>query len=142
MERGDIDNTTPPRAIVIFNELLGGIPKSRSTRVELLRAARRWKAVAEAYDINLTVRAKLHDLTWRHGLRVDCVLVDHPKVAEAMEGRFNRMNLAIANTYAVEDLKELVDRLPYMPEVLWVIFGNPEWMYAFGHKGRLGLDAL
>lgn len=142
MEKGDISSDIPPRAIVIFNELIGGIPKSRSTRVELLRAARRWRAVAEAYDINLMVRAKLHDLTWRHGLRVDCVLVDHPKVAEAMEARFNRMNLAVANVYAIADLKELADRLPYMPEVLWVIFGNPEWMYAFGHKGRLGLDAL
>ena len=142
MEKGDIDNSTPPRAIVIFNELIGGIPKSRQVRVDLLRAARRWKGVAEAYDINLAVRAKLHDLTWRQGLRVDCVLVDHPKVAEAMEGRFNRMNLAVANVYAVDDLKELTERLPYMPEVLWVIFGNPEWMYAFGHKGRLGLDGL
>jgi hypothetical protein len=142
MEKGDIDNSVPPRAIVIFNDLIGGIPKSRTVRVEMLRTARRWKAVAEAYDINLPVRAKLHDLTWRHNLRVDCVLVDHPKVAEAMEGRFNRMNLAISNVYAVNEVKEVADRLAYMPEVLWVIFGNPEWMYAFGRKGRLGLDSL
>lgn len=142
MEKGDIDNTMPPRAIVVFNDLIGGIPKSRTVRVDLARAARRWKAVAEAYDINLAVRAKLHDLTWRQGLRIDCVLIDHPKVAEAMEARFNRMNLSVANVYAVNDLKELADSLAYMPEVLWVIFGNPEWMYAFGSKGRLGLDAI
>jgi hypothetical protein len=142
MEGGDLSNEMAPRIIVIFNELIGGIPHSRNTRVELLRAARRWKAVAEAYDINLAIRAKLHDLTWRHGLRVDCVLLDHPKVAEAMEKRFNRMNLAIANVYAMDELKELVDRLPYMPEVVAVVFGNPEWLYAFGGRGRLGLDAL
>lgn len=142
MEHGDIDNRPSPRAIVIFNDLIGGIPKSRTVRVEMMRAARRWKGVAEAYDINLAVRAKLHDLTWRHGLRIDCVLVDHPKVAEAMETRFNRMNLAVANVYAVNEIKEVADRMAYMPEVLWVIFGNPEWMYAFGGKGRLGLDSL
>lgn len=142
MEKGDISAEMPGRALVIFNELIGSIPQTRVVRTELLRAARRWKGVAEAYDINLAVRAKLHDLTWRQGLRVDCVLFDHEKVAEAMQNRFNRMNLAFANVYALEGPKELRDRLPYMPEVLWVIFGNPEWIYAFGPKGRLGLDGL
>lgn len=142
MEKGDIDNGFPPRIIIIFNDLIGGIPSSRARRVDLLRATRRWSAVAEAYDINLSIRAKLHDLTWRHSLRVDCVLVDHPKVAEAMEKRFNRMNLSVANIYAVDEVKEVADRMAYMPEVIAVIFGNPEWLYAFGSKGRLGLDAL
>ena len=142
MEKGDLSNEMPPRIIVIFNDLIGRIPESRTRRVALLRAGRRWRAVAESYEIDLMVRAQLHDITWRHGMRVDCVLFDHPAVAEAMERRFSRMNLAVANVYALDDPSELRDRLPYMPEVLWVVHGNTEWTYAFGSKGMHGLTAL
>lgn len=142
MEKGDISNEVPPRIIIIFNGLLGGIPRSRHTRVELLRAARRWRAVAEAYDIDLWTRTKLHDLTWRLHARIDCVLFDHEKVAEHMEKRFNRLNLCVANVYALDGPKDLVDRLPYMPEVLYVIHGNPEWTYSFGPRGMHGLQSL
>ena len=142
MEKGDIDNAMPPRIIVIFDGLIGEVPPNRERRVQLLRSVGRWKAVAESYDIDLHVRKQLHDMSWRRHWRIDVVLFDHEGVARAMERRFNRMNLAIANVYAISGPKELVERLPVMPEVIYVVHGNPEWTYAFGRLGHLGLMGL
>lgn len=142
MEKGDLDNGMPPRILFVFNGLLGTIPENRERRVDLLRRAGRFKAVAESYEINLMVRAKMHDLTWRRNWRCDVVLFDHEKVAAAMERRFDRLNLAVANVYASDGPRDLHDRLPYMPEVLYVVHGNEEWQYAFGHKGLLGMGGL
>lgn len=142
MQRGDISNDIPPRVIVLFNGLLGEIPDKQQPLARIHRAVHRYKKVAWLYEIDPQVRNRLHDLTWRVGMRCDVALIDHEQVALEMEHRFARMNLAISYVYPVIDVQDLVKRLAYMPEVLYVVHGLPEAQLTFGLKGRYGMVDL
>jgi hypothetical protein len=142
VQGGDISNEISPRVLVIANDFLVHPPKG----FEVLNSGRRfgkWERVAKRYEIDDDVRAWLHDFTWRRAYRVDCVFVEAPDAfATAMAARFDRINLAIANTYAMPSLKLLVQSLAYMPEVKWVLHGRPDWGLAFGPRAACGIAGL
>lgn len=140
MEKGDIDNGMPPRILIVANDFLIHQPKGWELSG---RGFGRWKRFTDRLEIDDAVRMYLHDFTWRRSLRVDVVLIGYPEqVAEHLQERFNRMNLAIANVYVVANDQELVKRLAYMPDVMYVVHGRTEWTYTFGAKAQFGLMGL
>jgi len=141
VEGGDISNEMAGRILVVANDFLLTLPTN--TVYHLGRGFGRWAFLAKQIEIDDTVRLHLHDFTWRRNYRVDVVIVGVPEqLAERMAERFDRMNLAIANTYAVPDVRDLVNRLPYMPEVLYIVHDRPEWEYTFGAKAIRGVNGL
>lgn len=138
MQGGDISNEAPPRIIVVANELLLRWPEGVWVAT-YNRQFGRWRKLADRFIIDPQARAEMHDLTWRRSMRVDVVIIGFPDAfAERIHERFDRMNLAVANVYAVENEQALVQMLAYMPEVLYVVHDNPEWTYTFGSKAVRG----
>ena len=142
MDRGDISNEIPPRVLVVFDGLLGQIPDSQQRQATVWRSLARWKKVAGLYDIDPASRARLHDLSWRQGWRIDVVTFDNEHVAEALADRFDVMNLAVSHVYSVADPAALSAMLAYMPEVRYVVHGMAEMQMAFGPRGVFGLAAM
>lgn len=140
VQKGDISNGMPPRILIVANDFL--VHEPTGWHVDGRRFGR-WQRYADRLEIDIPVRTYLHDLVWRRDLRVDVVIIGPPEsVAERLQERFNRMNLAISNVYAVPTEQALVDMLAYMPEVLHVVHGRADWTYTFGSKSTLGVAGL
>lgn len=140
MEKGDISNDMPPRILIVANDFL--IHQPTGWHLDGRRFGR-WQRFADRLEIDDEVRTHLHDLTWRRSFRVDVVIIGVPEaVAERIQERFNRMNLAVANVYAEPSDQTLVRKLPFMPEVLYIVHGRDEWAYTFGAKSVRGIPGL
>ena len=143
MEKGNISNEVVGRVLVVTNDFLFHIPDRERIVADTLRRLRQHKRVAHLYEVNPVVRMYLHDLTWRRSFRVDCVHIgEHEKVVEYLQHRLGRMNLAVNNLYPAENVQEVVNSLAYMPEVLYVAHGKPEWGLTFGVKAVQGVIGL
>jgi hypothetical protein len=141
MEHGDLSNLMPPRILVIANDLLLHWPEHSWSIGG--RGFGKWKRMADRTEIDAEARVYLHDLTWRKQYRVDVVIIGVPEsFAERMQERFNRINLAIANVYAMPGVRSVVDTLAYMPEVQFIVHGRDDWTYAFGSKAVKGFRDL
>lgn len=141
MEKGDLSNEMPPRILVVANDFLIHIPQR--TVFNGGRGFGKWKRIADHIEIDDTVRLYLHDFTWRRTFRVDAVVIGVPEeLAERLGERFSRMNLAIANTYSAATEQDVVKRLAYMPDVMYVVHGRDDWTYTFGSRAIKGIQGL
>lgn len=141
MEKGDLSNDAPPRVLVVANDFL--VKQPPGTWIDS-RGFGKMRRQVERLELDPDVRAWLHDFTWRRHMRVDIVVIGiaPERWTQALHDRLDRLNLSIAQVYAVRDLKELVSSLAYMPEVLYVVHGNPEWQLAFGPRGICGASSM
>lgn len=140
MEKGDISNESPPRVLVVANDFLFTWPKGV---INWGRGFGRWSRLADRCEFNPVVRMYLHDFSWRRHYRVDVVIIGVPEpFAERIQERLNRAGIAVANVYAVANVKDLVNSLAYSPDVQWVVHDVEEWGLAFGPRGARGILGL
>lgn len=139
MQHGDLDNRLPPRWLFVFENVLAAVPDERLREWKLALRLRRWRRVVDCYEMHLHVVKVIWDLVWRRDYRFDVVTFLGDDFAEALEKRLKREALPFANLWAVTE-QTLAARLAYMPDVMYVIHGDPSRHLTYGNRGLLVTD--
>lgn len=139
MERGDLSNALPPRWLFVFEGVIGRVPPEHAAEFKLAMRLRRWKRAVRCYDIEEHVRKVIWDLTWRRDYRFDIVTFLGEDFAEHLERRLERESLPFSNCWAVDETT-LARRLAVMPDVQYVIHGDPSRHLTYGNRGLLVTD--
>lgn len=138
MQKGDLSNEAPSRFYFVFEGLLGRQthPWSKTQEATYI-ALRQWKAAVGTWDLSEQMLAHVWDVTWRHHMSLDVVTFKPAGFALALEERFDREHLPIGSVVRFDSPNDLAKRMAYLPQVMTVFFGNPEWEFRFGSRGRL-----
>lgn len=139
MQGGDLSNRLPPRWLFVFENVLATVPDRRLLEWKAAVRLRRWKRVANCYEMHPHVMKVIWDLVWRRDYRFDVVTFLGEDFAEALEKRLHREALPFSNLWAVTE-ETLAQRLAYMPDVMFVIHGDPSRHLAYGNRGLLVTD--
>lgn len=144
MQGGDLSNQVPPRALFVFEGLVG-LPPSGNKAVTTKVAARlrRWSNVARAWEIDETVAKQLWDIAWRQGVQFDIVTYLHEEAfAVALWHRLDDLGLPMSRVIWEANPPALARALAYMPDVIAVFHSNSSDRLVYGSKGRLVTDRV
>lgn len=137
MEQGDIDGGKPAqRLLFIWEGTLGVLPPSAEVRERLFTRLKWWEKAAGLWAINPAAVTRIWDLWNRYDFRCDLVVTTRPEAfAKALENRLEHEDTPVRHVTAM-DPGVLARKLVYMPDVTWVIFGDPAQQFTYGSKGR------
>lgn len=114
MQRGDIDNTTPPRVYVVFEGTIAHPPEKMKGLSRKLFGPRLGDMQIDPEVVKL-----LWDRWQRLGVRFDAVTFAFPD--DAVQELIDGTNLPIHTTWGFPDRETFVRLLPSMPWVLYVV---------------------
>lgn len=138
MQKGDLSNAVPPKFIFLFEGLIGVYPHVWSpTQEKAYIRTHQWKKAVYSWDISDMMLAHIYDITWRHGARLDIVTFRPQGFVEALENRFAREGIPVNGFVHFDSADALARRLPRMPDVISVFFGDPSMEFKFGGRGRM-----
>jgi hypothetical protein len=137
--RGDLSNRLPPRWLFVFEGVIGQVPPPRVAEYKLATRLHRWRRAVDCFELEDHVRKVIWDLTWRRDYRFDVVTFLGQSFAEHLERRLDRESLPFSNVWAVDE-QTLAQRLTFMPDVQYVIHGDPARHLSYGPRGLLVTD--
>lgn len=139
MEGGDLSNRLPPRWLFVFEGVIGSVPAKRAAEYKLAMRLHRYKRAADCFEIETHVQKVIWDLYWRRDFRFDVVTFLGDSFSEHLERRLSRDALPYSNCWSVDE-SSLAARLAYMPDVQYVIHGDPSKHLTYGNRGLLVTD--
>jgi hypothetical protein len=132
MEHGDLDNSSPPRVVLLLDCLLeGALPKKKRFQSS--------RAYVDSIPLNFEQGlARVHVYFLRNQVRIELALVGlDGSMAEAFEERLDREGMhPIAWCVAYPNREYLRNTLPYRPEILYVVDVDPRTATFWGRKGK------
>lgn len=139
VQGGDLDNRLPPRWLFVFEGVIGRVPAERAADYRRAMRWSRFKRAANYFEIEPHVQKVIWDLVWRRDFRFDVVTFLGASFAEALETRLTRESLPFSNLWPVTE-DSLARRLATMPDVLYVVHGDPSRHLTYGNRGLLVTD--
>jgi len=136
VQRGDLSDRLPPRWLFVFENVIGAVPADRALQWKLAMRAHQWRIAANQYEVEPHVSKVIWDLVWRRDFRFDIVTFLGDGMAGALEKRLSRESLPFSNLWSVSE-DTLAQRLAYMPDVLYVVHGDPTRHLSYGNRGLL-----
>ena len=135
MKDGDLSNEVAPRAIYVFEGLVGKIPNSQvGAKAKVFERLHQWKRLVACYEIDLLTRSVLWDQLRRYDLQFDVVTFKGQGFADALERYLDRNDIPFSHCYGTTP-SDLAKSLAYTPHVKWVIDPEPTRMFAYGDRG-------
>lgn len=136
MKRGELSNQVLPRIYVVFENLIGILPDTKTKTLEAIaRKRKKWDVAAGYYQLNIPTSQGMRDLYWRHQFRVDVITYIDPAFVSAIRGRLDSRNLLFGDVHYFTREELLLD-LTYDPSILGVLDPDPMRALAYGSKGR------
>jgi hypothetical protein len=139
VHRGDLSDRLPPRWLFVYEGVVGNLPVHNERRYRLATQLRQWKRAAACFETEVHVRKVLWDLYWRRDYRFDVVTFLGDEMAEAIDRRLDRESLPVGNVRSWQP-DELARQLVFMPDVQYVVHGDPKHHLTYGNKGLLVTD--
>lgn len=110
---------------------------SRQRREALLCRLRRFEDAVDCWDVDPDAVALLWDFWVRYNLHSDVIVVGHTQpFAEAAERKLEKMDVPVRKVTVMPSAQHLGRRLVRMPDVLWVVYSDPRYLFTFGSRGR------
>lgn len=136
MRRGELSSETLPRVYIVFENLIGLLPDTKSKTAELLaRKRKKWDQAIEYYQLNIQTSQGMRDLYWRRNFRVDVITFIDPAFVSAIRDKLDSRNLLFGDVHYY-DTEMLLADLTYDPAVLAVLDPDPKRQLTWGSKGR------
>lgn len=139
MERGDLSNRLPPRWLFVYEGVIGRVPVEKRRQYDIYVKLRQYRRAAGCFVTEAHVQKVIWDLVWRRDFRFDVVTFLGDDMADALEKKLTGESLPFSNLWAVDEA-ELAARLAYMPDVVYVVHGDPSRRLAYGNRGLLVTD--
>jgi hypothetical protein len=137
MRRGELSSERLPRALVVFEGLVGVLPDVKTSALEALaRKRKKWDVAAGYYRLNISTSGGMRDLYWRHHFRVDIVTFIDPNFVSAIRNRMDSRNLLFGDVHYYANPVELSQDLTYDQSILGVLDPNPANTLTYGSRGR------
>jgi hypothetical protein len=134
MQNGDISNQVAPRIVLVFENLLGSIPKEKTRKHYWAMKRHAWTAAANCWDLDKWTLAKMWDLTYRHKASIDVVTYLREEEAEKIYTRLDARGYPIANWW-VTDLDGCLHDIITNPSVMAIVDATPGRAWTYGRKG-------
>lgn len=135
MENGDISNEVVPRLVIVYEGLLGLLPKKSESKFDIAVRFGRWKRAVDLFETNDLLARKIWDVTWRYNFSVDVVTFLGDKARAQIAARLENEDLPIRRVWETEP-NNLSRQIAYMPDLGAIYFANEQLKYTFGSKGR------
>jgi len=136
MRKGELSSETLPRVYVVFENLIGLLPDTKTRIAEqLARKRKKWDQVADHYQLNIKTSQGMRDLYWRQHFRVDVITFIDPGFVSALRDKLDSRNLLFGDVHYYDDELLLAD-LTYDPAILAVLDPDPKRILTWGGKGR------
>jgi hypothetical protein len=136
MLKGELSNEVPSRVLVVFENLLGLLPDTKTRALEkLARKRKKWEQAASYYQLNVPTSRGIRDLYRRHHYRVDVITFTDPLFVPAIRNRLDSRNLLFGDVHYYSQ-EELLSELTYDPWILSVLDPDPSHVLTYGSKGR------
>lgn len=136
MKRGELSNEILPRVYLVFEDLVGLLPDTKTKVLASVATKRKkWETLANYYQLNIPTSGGMRDLYWRHRFRVDVITYIDPSFVSPMRDRLDSRNLLFGDVhyYSREELKQ---DLIYDPSIIGVLDPDPMRALAYGSKGK------
>lgn len=134
MQGGDISNETAPRIIIVLDDLLLRVPRSKRRIEKAWVRVGQWERAAKLHVLDEEVRMYMWDLIWRSGLSVDLATFQPAPYAEALRGRLDEYGLSFGHLM-VTSPGEMARQMAFLPHVKFVYYAVPERNFMFGDRG-------
>jgi hypothetical protein len=135
--KGELSNEVPARILVVFENLIGILPDTKTKALEkLARKRKKWDLAASYYQLNVPTSRGIRDLYRRHHYRVDVITFTDPLFVPAIRDRMDSRNLLFGDVYYY-DMEELLSDLTYDPWIVAVLDPDPAHLLTYGSRGRL-----
>jgi hypothetical protein len=136
MLRGELSNETLPRVYIVFENLIGLLPDTKSKVAYNLAVKRKkWEQAIEYFQLNIQTSQGMRDLYWRRNFRVDVITFIDPAFVSAIRDKLDGRNLLFGDVHYY-DTEMLLADLTYDPAVLAVLDPDPKRQLTWGSKGR------
>jgi hypothetical protein len=136
MRRGELSTSTVPRVYVVFENLLGILPDSRTKALEAIaRKRRKWKQAVDYYQINRPTSQGIRDLYGRHDLKVNVITFIDPGFVDPIQEKLDSKNLFFGGVYYFT-MESLLDDLTYDPSIKAVYDPDPSHALTYGSRGK------
>lgn len=139
MEKGDISNEIVPRLALVFEGLIGVLPKQNMRKETVARKLGQWKRVINYFEPNEPIALRIWDLTHRFNFTLTAITWMPPSTVEHIENWLDAQNLPIGRVQATTPV--LLSRsIAYQPDLAAIYDPDPSHRFTFGGKGRIVLD--
>jgi len=136
LRRGELSNEVLPRVLIVFENLIGLLPDTKSRIAEqLARKRKKWEQAADYYQLNINTSQGIRDLYWRQHFRIDVVTFIDPGFVSAVRNKLDSRNLLFGDV-VYYDIESLLADLTYDPAIIAVMDPDPAHMLLWGSKGR------
>jgi hypothetical protein len=134
-----LSNRLPPRWLFVYENVLAAVPPQRAREYAVYCRLHRVRRAVACYETHPHVSKVIWDLYWRRDFRFDVVTFLGEDYADRIASRLEKENLPFSNCWAVDE-GTLARKLAYMPDVLYVVHGDPTHHLAYGNRGLLVTD--
>lgn len=135
MRGNDISNYVEPRILMVFEGLIGDLPKENELKLKLMLKAHRWQSAVQCYELNEMTVNIINDIVWRKHYNVDVVTWQPPKFADALADYLDEQGV-FAGRVTSDNSIRLARSLPHRPDVAYVCDPDPNHSLRYGAKGR------
>lgn len=136
MLKGDLSNSVTPRLLIVFEGLVGYMPKAKERQYKFDLRLHAWEQAVRLFEVNEPMARQIVDATWRRDYAVDIVTFLGNWTMPYLADLLDEWGLPVGNCWA-EDPELLARRLSYAPEVAGVFHAFPDMRFTFGSKGYL-----
>lgn len=133
---GDLSNRTAPRVLIVFEGLIGHLPKEKVADYEKYVAEDRWDEVVFQFDLNNQVLNKILYLTWNADYNFHVVTWFPKEAADAIQAKLEELSIPVRSVFSSSPEK-LAKILVNNPDIIAVYDVVHQHVLTFGSKAKL-----
>lgn len=136
MRKGELSNQRLPRALIVFENLVGILPNAQSkVAFNLAVKRKKWEQAAAYFQLNIQTSQGMRDLYFNRNFNVEVITFIDPAFVIPMRDKLDSRNLLFGGV-SYYDTQELLGDLTYDPTILAVLDPDPQRTLTWGGKGR------
>lgn len=137
MQRGDLSNELVPRLVLVFENLVGIVPKgpSRVSYEGFLRT-KRWKRAIPYLLVNDLLAKQMWHVTWHLHYQLEVVTFLHEDAVQPISDWIDVQDLPVHRVW-YSDPNKLARKIATMPDLAVIFDPDPRHALTFGRKGRI-----
>jgi hypothetical protein len=133
MKFGDLSNKVAPRAVILFEGLLGILPADSIQEHDRAKKKNDWVKVVSLYKMNEPYLQKLLFLTWKKDINFSVVTWMPEPADQAVIDRMDVEGIPVRGCFSSSP-ESLARMLPYNPDVALVYVPSTEYVLTLGSK--------